>query len=87
MVGKIFFAVDPDRENRAAMALYDCDEDLTDEGISDLVSLGYNTPLPTTPRQAWPDLLLRTRQAYLRRARAVLAAAEYPVKEPRKSRV
>lgn len=87
MVGKVFFAADADRENRAAMALYDCDEDLTDEGISDLISRGYTPPTRSTPREPWPKLLLQTRQAYLRRARSVLAAAEYPVREPRKTRV
>ena len=79
MVGKIYFADETDRETRAAMAILDCDEDMTDERISDLVNLGLNPPSRLMLREDWKDLPYETRQAYLRRARAALAAADYPL--------
>ena len=79
MVGKIYFADETDRVTRAAMALLDCDEDMTDERISELLNLGLTPPARLMPREAWADLPHETRQAYLRIARAALAAAAYPL--------
>lgn len=79
MIGKIYFAEETDRETRAAMAILDCDEDMTDERISGLVNLGLNPPSRLMTREGWADLPDQTRQSYLRRARAALVAAEYPL--------
>jgi hypothetical protein len=86
MVGKIFFADDTNRERRAAVALFDCDEDMADERISQHLARGDKSWPAMGPREAWTDLPVETQQAYLRRVRAVLAAAAYPEKHLSDSR-
>lgn len=77
IVGVRYFAEDLDREFRAAMALFECDEDMSDESISGHIKLGVDPTPEFEPRVSWDPLAPSTRDAYLRRARAVLTADSY----------
>ena len=68
---------------RAAQALFECDEDMTDERIADRMAAGDRSwQTAASRRECWATQATDIQHAYMRRARAALAAAAYPAKSP-----
>ena len=63
---------------RAARAVYEADEDMTDEAIATMCARGdYTWNEARNPRLPWDDLPAEIQKAYYRRARAAIAANNY----------